>query len=972
MALVEGDAGVGKTRLVSAILSDAEWRGFQVGLGKADPLAISAPYQLLRDALSPLMTPLRITQLAELVEPAQLSAVTPLFPIIAEHLPDLPSLVPLDPQEEQGRLWDGLAQCIVGLASVAPLLLILEDLHWADETTLAALLHLTHCLPANRAFIILTYRTAEARERTAVWEALEALDRALPLLRLCLLPFERVEAVALIQRALGTGEADARSVAFAQRLQDETGGNALFLVETLKSLLEQGSLSQPSEGGWLFPARDLPLPAPASVQELIVGRLARLVPPLRSVLEQVAVLGDDADFPVLSEAGGTDHATLLVMLEELGWRGFLVEDEAEARYRFEHDRIRETVYRAIAPERCRTLHRQAGAALRQQHPERAESLARHSSLGEVWDEAVDYSRRAGDQARAIYAGGEAISYYAQALEAWEHLQPLDEELGMTLYQARGEVCQETGRFDQAEADFRVAHDLAEQIGDEAGQARALNRLSYLRFQKGDFESTIAIAEAALGLAMAVGLQSEIAAALFNKANAIRNLGHYREAIEPYEQAAAIFERLDEQVRLADCLNRMGFALLFTGDCAGTLSIMERGLAIRRRLDDRVGISYSLINLSYLYSYQGQFASAERAAREALEVANTIGDPYGEDAALHCLGLAILEQGDPARAIPLFQRALEIARRIGDRPLEPEALAGLGEANHYLGHPEQAQEALEHSLRMASVSVEIEQVPEIHTRLARLFLTMNRGEEALAHVRAGLEIAQELEEPRSLGLTHRMMGEMTVHLGSDEAATYFEESVRILREIGAEAELARSLAAYGLYLNRSADAGKARHSATMLDEARRLFQKLGMARDLAQLEAETGACLQPGQVKVRLPHVDAPTGRPLRDDEFVEVAWMPRRRTTRSLARPPAAASGCCGCCGKPPSNLPLPPWWPWPLRLAPARVPSSATWPPCAPKGTTCAPVALATDRLVAVRGMGGLEQSAPIRCCAPTSTTTN
>jgi len=125
LALVEGDAGVGKTRLVSTVISDAEWRGFQVGLGKADPLATLAPYQLLRDALLPLLTPLRIAQLAELVEPLWLSAVAPLFSTIATHLPDLPTLPPLDHHEEQQRLWEGLARCLAGLASISPLLLVL-------------------------------------------------------------------------------------------------------------------------------------------------------------------------------------------------------------------------------------------------------------------------------------------------------------------------------------------------------------------------------------------------------------------------------------------------------------------------------------------------------------------------------------------------------------------------------------------------------------------------------------------------------------------------------------------------------------------------------------------------------------------------------------------------------------------------------------------------------------------------------
>ena len=182
-ALVEGDAGVGKTRLVGEVIAGAQWRGFQVGAAKAKGLAALAPYQLLCDALSPLLTPLRIAQLANLVDPMWLSAVAPVLTVIAEHLPDLPALTPLDHREEQRRLLGGLAQCFAGLASVAPLLLALEDVHWADEATLAALAYLIPALSTDRVFFILSCRTAEARERAIVWETLDNLDRMWPLLR---------------------------------------------------------------------------------------------------------------------------------------------------------------------------------------------------------------------------------------------------------------------------------------------------------------------------------------------------------------------------------------------------------------------------------------------------------------------------------------------------------------------------------------------------------------------------------------------------------------------------------------------------------------------------------------------------------------------------------------------------------------------------------------------------------------------
>ncbi len=751
MALVEGDAGVGKTRLIEEIVADARWRGFQVGLAKADALATSTPYQSMREALLPLLTPMRINQLSHLIKPEWLRVLRPLFPPLNES----PSEVggeyasasspgsALDTAEEQRRLMEGLVYLLEGMAAVTPLLLVLEDLHWADEATLDTLLHLVTHLSQQRVLFILTCRIAEARQRKIVWKTLETLDLKQSLRRVRLSSFERSEAVTLVQRAMGVGPKDDRAIAFAVRLREETGGNALFLVESLKSLLEKRHLTS-SSGGWHFPAEDLPLLTPASVQILIGERVTRLSDNLRRVLEMVAVLGENADFTVLSHAIDIESVDLLAALGELEQRGFLV--EMEKRYRLEHDRIQEVVYQNVPPDRRRILHRRAGRSLERSYPERIESLARHFSLGEVWDKALAYNRQAGRRAGDIYAGVEAAAYYHQALSAWQHLRTRELTVGIDLHRARGRICQDIGRFDQAEADFWTAYELAEDMEDHAGrsqvQAQALTLLSSLKFQQGDFEGAAEVAQRALDLAQAAGLKLEIADGLFKKANAIRNLGHHRQAIELYERAADVFAELDDLSHLADCLNRMGYGFVFQGDYDQAESVMTRSLNLRRQIDDRVGVAYSLINLSGMYFYRGHFSQVLQFAREAFQVAHAIGDPYGEDAALNIQGVALLELGKPDQAIPYFEQALEIARQIGDRSLEPSTLAEMGWAYFHLGDLERADGLLEKARDQALVSVEKQELPAIYAYSCQVARSLGHGTEALAHARAGLQVAQE--------------------------------------------------------------------------------------------------------------------------------------------------------------------------------------------------------------------------------------
>jgi biotin operon repressor len=278
----------------------------------------------------------------------------------------------------------------------------------------------------------------------------------------------------------------------------------------------------------------------------------------------------------------------------------------------------------------------------------------------------------------------------------------------------------------------------------------------------------------------------------------------------------------------------------------------------------------------LHWYEGQLALAKRTFQEALDISFVVGSPWSQDQLLCNIGVVTLEQGFPTQAISLFERALRIAREIGDQSTEAITLSDLGRTYYYLGDLERAQEILEQALSMMAASGERWQMPYTHAYLARVFLATDEDDKALSHACTGLQVAQEIEDSRFLGLTHRVMAEVAAHLGSERAAAeperHFEESIRILREIGAKAELARSLAAYGLYLVDSADASQAQRGAALVDEARRLFRQMGMARDLAQLEAKTATHLPLGQIRVRLPAVSAPTGRPLRDDEWVEVTW----------------------------------------------------------------------------------------------------
>jgi DNA-binding SARP family transcriptional activator/predicted ATPase len=852
--LIEGDAGVGKTRLVGEVVAGAEWRGFQVGAAKANPLAASAPYQLLQGALIPVLTPLRVAQLAELVEPVWLSAVVPIFPMIAEHLSDLPALAPLDERgEAQRRLWEGLSRCLAGLASVAPLLLVLEDVHWADEATLAALPYLASALSRSRALIVLTCRSVEARERAVVWEALEGLDRTLPLLRLRLSPFELEETADVLGRVLGAGEADAIA-AFAARLQRETDGNALFLVESLKSLLEQGALVLTAGGEWEFPDQDLALPTSASVPEVIGGRLLRLDGAARTALDLVAVLGEDADFSTLVRAGDGTPPALLAALAALGRRGFLA--ETEARYRFEHDYIREIAYQAIEPERRLRLHRQVGSVLEELYPERAEALAYHFDQGEVWDKAAFYGQQAGDRARAACANDRAVAHYTRALEALDRQPGDDPSRRFELLLAREAMNDLRGARELQSQDLESLEVLAKALDDDLKRATVALRWAGYHTATCDFAASREMAEAAIRHASHAGDAALEAEGHFAQGRALWLQAQYAPARACYERALALARKAGDRLGEARYLHSLGVIHLDLEEYRPALECFQRALVIYRDLGDRQREAESLNTLANVYGSIGEAALSRECHEQSLAIKRAIGDRLGEAIALYNLAVRYRDAGDGDLARRCCEESLTIARGIGSRRLVAYALTYLGLIAEKLHTSEPASPAdlaaaEKYYAQALAIRGEIRQwalANDSRAGLARVALAQGRVGEAVELIEESLDwIAEHGVE----GIGDIQLVYLTVYRVFMAA----RRKDRARMAIEAAHDL---LLAWGAGLD---DRGR-----------RALIEGVWPHSEIVALYRLARGEPASRQIRVRLPRTDAPTGRPLRADEWVEVIW----------------------------------------------------------------------------------------------------
>ncbi|MGH2593594.1 MAG: serine/threonine-protein kinase PknK, partial [Anaerolineae bacterium] len=470
LIVIEGEAGVGKTRLANELGGHARLRGGLRLLGTC--------HETERVPYGPI---------AEWFDDAFRLSEN-FGGIISGFEPELARLIPrlmpsgsaaadggLDPQQAKLRFFDAVMRVLARWSERKPLMLLLDDIQWADEATLELLHYLVRNARGQRIFICATAR----REDRDASSPLAGLLRDLSRQRL----FDRIElerlspqaASELIAALLGLDESP---LDLAGRIYTESEGNPFFIEEILKALAEEGLLARRG-GRWHLQADAglTMLRIPATIIDVIERRLAHLADTDRSVLNWAAVFGHDFVYDVLRPAAGLEEDALLDVLDSL-LRGQLiaeVRDPRQDKYRFTHAKIREVVYADLSGARRKKMHRSAGEAIEKIYTTRlgemSPILAHHFTQGSDVPRAVRYSVQAGDRARKVYANQEAIAFYKQAIDVGgisdadlrtQEIPPSLMEHLIAAHRGVGEVYHLIGEYEQAAASFRAIIHLAPQ------------------------------------------------------------------------------------------------------------------------------------------------------------------------------------------------------------------------------------------------------------------------------------------------------------------------------------------------------------------------------------------------------------------------------------------------------------------------------------------------------------------------------
>ncbi|HEY2855889.1 MAG TPA: AAA family ATPase [Gemmatimonadaceae bacterium] len=695
VALIVGEAGVGKSRLLRAMTDEARAAGFFILQGACFEAERSIPYAPLLDLVRLLASATSPAIVNHVLAPAA-SDLVAFFPELRLLLPESTPNPSVDPESDRRRLFHVLALAITQLARTQPVFLSLEDVHWSDDATLELVFHLARTHVSQPVVIGLTYRGEEAGPRLA--RLVADLERARIVADLPVERLGRDDVGAMLQAIFGSREQ--LGAEFVHVLHGLTEGNPFFVEETLKSLITAGDLAHTGAGWRARPLERVRVPRTAV--EAVRRRLASLSVPARSVASMAAIAGRRFDFDLLRALSNLDEGALLVLVKELIAAQLVVEESAD-RFAFRHALTREAIYAELLARERVALHREVAAALEQQHAHEldavVESLAYHSWESGDWERAADYSARAARHALALSAPREAVAHLDRSFAALERSgvrPPTD------LYLSRGRAFETLGEFQRANDDFTTALGRARDASDPRAEWQALYALGLLWAAR-DYNRAGEYRREALNVARTLGDESLLARSLNRVGNWHVNREQPHEGLPFHEEALAIVERIGDRRGIAETVDLIAMAHHCAGEQREAATYYERSLTLFSESQDRRGFANALALLalcspSYQSSsttpYMSPVVTEElrtlRAARTAHDIGWRAGEAFARFLSADCLAW----RGEYDRAIPLAREALALAREIDHLEWTAGTLRLLGAMSLDLLAPDIAREQLE--------------------------------------------------------------------------------------------------------------------------------------------------------------------------------------------------------------------------------------------------------------------------------------
>jgi len=911
VVFVVGEPGIGKTRLLEEAAASIAASDAIVLKGGASESSGMPPYLLFLEALGAHIRTAPIQELRTQTGGAA-AMLTHIFPELGGRLKKLPRVYPLPPEQARLRFYEAVGTFVAGIAHRQPLVLIFDDVQWADASSLDLLCHVASRHRGIRLLILGAYRAEEALANSSLAEAVDRLNRSRLLTTVTLPPLSHEEITAFAASYLGA----AVDSQVGQLLYLHSEGNPFFAEELARGWLETGGLAWQGERWTLAPSFD-PGRIPPGIVGAIHQRVGRLPPDVTGPLETAAIIGRTFNLPLLGAVEGQSADSVEGRLLA-ACRAGLLRANRDAAFTFSHDKIRECLYAQVAPGRRQRLHEAIGLALEAQGGRESArdlpALAFHFSRSADRARGIAYSARAAEAALGTYAAADAIAHYRIALD----LMASDDTRRSEFLLGLGKAALLANASAEAASAYETAHAWGLQIGDRLTAGRAAMGLGEAHSRVGVWQAELAARETAVTL-LEDDPGPDAVRALAALASAEAFVGRFAAGIRHAERALELAQRLGDSLLEAQALRSLGKLLVRVNNVPAGVQVLERALALAIAVDDPAEVGQCSYRIAYTVRRIGELRRCREMSLARIECARRVHDAYELLDAQAWLALVAVDVGNWSEAEELIAQVEPVVAHMANAQPHEAILRARGHLAYRRGDyagAERHYRALQESFDKSPEVLGRYQAP-----LGLVLLRVGKREEAQAHV-AHLEALLASTAPGSMPTAPILvfLADMALQMGDHQrilrfyppllvfegqhhnlflidrilaaietlkgdwtaAETHLASAEALARREGVRPELPLVLAGRAELEVARGGRGSAARARALIAEALSLFQELGMAADVARIRRRLRALPhQPGGPAT----ASCPAGLSRREIEVLRLvaAGQSNRQIAQELA-----------------------------------------------------------------------------------------
>lgn len=719
VVFVTGEAGVGKTSLIHEFSKSISKENVNFLQGTCFDTKIPMPYQPFREALAGFIERdeyYGYSILRALPESAKIEIIKIIPGLDLKRL-GITSTLSLDPVQDEYRLFDGIYQIFKKISEKGAVVLLLDDIHWADTASLEMFSYLVRNAKSDKIMVCLTYRPEEIIdgnvEKGHLASTIHKLGRIQKLERIVLQPLSRNHVIDILNDSFKPYNCPKELIDVVFR---ETEGNPFFVEELLKSLIENKIIEFKDKKIILKSKENINLPS--SIRDLVLDRIDRLPEEVQELLRIAAAIGQEFTLKLLSIITDKNEGHIQDILDSAMDSNIIKEDysASEEKFSFTHCKMREVLYYSLRESKRERLHLKIAQALEKLYfnnlDKHYENLAQHYYLSRNNEKAFTYMMLCAQKVMESYATHEAVSYFTKNVSIyenfstdlkqkfkdeytiitlslgklhniigeydkalhWLHIAKQANSSSYEVYLNLGEVYVKKGEYEKALEHFKIA--LCKTSSDNA-LANIETNMSYVYFRISNFNDSELYAKQAIKRLEDKNISLVSAEAYKNLGTVYYAKGMYSQAINFYSKSLDISLQLNDKRAIANSYNNIGSVYYRKGDYVKSLEHLQKCLGIREEIGDKSGIVYSYNNIGNIYYNRGEFENAEKYYLLCLNISNEIGELAAITASYNNLGNVYLAKEDFDSAEQHYSKSLEISEKIGEKSSIARAYTGLG-------------------------------------------------------------------------------------------------------------------------------------------------------------------------------------------------------------------------------------------------------------------------------------------------------